>query len=221
MDQNLFFTSKPIDRLFGEKNFSFFWDCLQELLPFLETFPLGKIESPIPNGVYLTHPESIFIGKNCSIEPGAFIKGPSVIEEGSSIRHGAYVREGSYIGPRSIIGHGTEIKHSVLIQEAQAAHFSYIGDSILGKGAHLGAGVICANVRLDKKEVCYREGSQKISTKRKKFGAVLGDFVKIGCNSVINPGAFIEKGKIFPPLSSIKGGTFHSVAKTEKTHESN
>ncbi len=176
------------------------WHILSHLNTILSQYPLGTIASVIPEEVDLQNSSEIYIEKGVVVEKFTTIKGPCVICKGSTIRQSAYVREGSFIGPGSMIGHSTEVKGSFLFEGVQAAHFAYIGDSIVGKNALLGAGVVFANVRLDKKEI-HLEGKP---TGRKKLGAILGDFSQIGCNSVINPGSFLKKHSKFPPLSCIK-----------------
>lgn len=174
------------------------WSPLKLLKDYFNSLHLGKIEVEIPDGVFLKHPELISIGKGTVIEPGVFIVGPCVIGENCVISHGAYLRGYVILGDGCVIGHSAEIKHSILLNGAKATHFVYVGDSIIGAGANLAAGVKCANLRLDRQEVA--------GTGMKKFGAIVGDGVQIGCNCVINPGTFIEKGAICYPLLTI-GGT--------------
>ncbi len=190
------------ERFFDLKDFShkgFFklglpvWDSLKELKRYLNSLDLGKIECAIPERVTLVSPDKISIGKGTRIEPGAYIEGPCVIGEDSQVRHGAYVRPYVLTGNKCIIGHSTEMKHSVLLDGAQAPHFNYVGDSILGKGVNLGAGVICANFRLDHGEVLVKIEGTLFKTGLRKFGAILGDLSQIGCNSVLNPGVLLRK----------------------------
>jgi len=181
------------------------WRPLLLLQNYLDQVPLGKIEIDIPSSVHIDNPERVSIGKNTRIEPGAYIQGPCLIGEGSVIRHGAYLRGNVITGKRCIIGHDTEIKHSILLNDVSAAHFAYIGDSILGNGVNLGAGVKCANYRLDQKFVPVHALGKKIDSGLKKFGAIIGDHSQIGCNSVLNPGTLVGMRSICYPLLSIMG----------------
>jgi len=178
---------------------SYAWEALIILTQYLEKQKLGKIECPIPSGAYLINPEQISIGKGTIIEPGAYIQGPCLIGKECEIRHGAYIRGNVLIGNRCVIGHATEVKKAILLDNVQASHFNYIGDSILGNRVHLGAGVKLANVRFDGKEVNFFEGKEKILTGLKKLGAILGDDTKLGCNAVTNPGTIMEMGSICHP----------------------
>ena len=165
-----------------------------------------RIEIKIPPGVHLDRPEWISIGLGTVIEPGVYIQGPCIIGKGCVLRHGAYLRDGVICGDRSVIGHSSEIKHSILLDEAAATHFTYVGDSILGGGANLGAGVKCANLRLDRTEVTVSLDGKWVRTGLKKFGAVIGDRVQIGCNCVLNPGTLIGRESFSHPLLNF-GGT--------------
>jgi len=179
------------------------WEVLLELLPYFQKNPLGKIEIEIPKTVYLVERKSISIGRETIIEPGAYIQGPAIIGPRNLIRSGAYLRGGVITGERCTIGHGTEIKHSILLDRAQASHFNYIGDSIIGNDVNLGAGVKVANMRLDKREISIFYRSQKIKTTLQKLGAVIGDRAQLGCNSVTNPGVLLEKESLIKPGSVI------------------
>lgn len=180
------------------------WDSLRELMGYLDNKNLGKIECSIPEGAILVNPDKISIGKGTRVEPGSYIEGPCIIGEGSQVRHGAYVRPYVLTGKRCVIGHSTEVKHSILLDGAQAPHFNYVGDSILGKGVNLGAGVICANFRLDHGEVIVEIEGKRFKTGLRKFGAALGDLSQIGCNSVLNPGVLLRKRTFSRACSSIQ-----------------
>lgn len=158
-----------------------------------------SINSPIPKDCFLENKEQIYIGHNCKIERGAFIRGPCIIGNNSEIRHAAYVRGNVITGENCIIGHSTEIKDSILLGDTHAAHFAYIGNSIIGRRANLGAGVKLANLRLDRKNVIVKFFDQKIDSGLTKLGSLIGDDVQIGCNAVLSPGTIVRKrGKIFP-----------------------
>ncbi len=181
------------------------WDALHQLKTYLGKFPLGQIRSPIPSGVHLIHPELISIGVGTVIEPGVLIQGPCIIGDHCVIRHSAYLREDVILGSHCQVGHSTELKHSILLDGAAATHFVYMGDSILGNNANLGAGVKCANLRLDRDEVSVHWENQKVKSGLKKFGAIIGDYAQIGCNCVLNPGTLIGKESTCHPLLNIGG----------------
>jgi UDP-N-acetylglucosamine diphosphorylase / glucose-1-phosphate thymidylyltransferase / UDP-N-acetylgalactosamine diphosphorylase / glucosamine-1-phosphate N-acetyltransferase / galactosamine-1-phosphate N-acetyltransferase len=181
------------------------WDPLLTLNDYLrdQTF---RIDIKVQTGVHLDRPEFIAIGQGTLIEPGVYIAGPCIIGKGCILRHGAYLRGGVVCGDRATVGHGAEIKHSVLLDDAAVAHFAYVGDSILGNGVNLGAGVKCANLRLDRTEVAVFLDKKRVRTGLKKFGAIVGDRVQIGCNCVLNPGTLIGRECISHPLLNF-GGT--------------
>lgn len=164
------------------------------------------IEGEVEPGAYLIHPERISIGKGSVIEAGAYIKGPCIIGKNCEIRHGAYIRGDVLTGDRCIIGHATEVKNSVFLNHAQAGHFAYIGDSILGNGVNLGAGTKCANLRFDRKNIRV-EG---VDTGLRKFGALFGDGAQTGCNAVTNPGTIMKKNSQCLPCSTPKGVVYCS-----------
>jgi NDP-sugar pyrophosphorylase family protein len=183
----------------------FAWDALSKIKPYLASQALGKIDVEVPNGVYLINPESISIGKGTVIEPGAYIKGPCIIGENCLIRHGAYIRGDLITGSHCVIGHTTEIKHAILLEGVRADHFAYIGDSILGNRVHLGAGVKLANFKLDGCSIAISLEGHLINTGRNKLGALLGDDVQIGCNTVTCPGTLLGKGVLCYPGLTIRG----------------
>lgn len=181
------------------------WDPLPYLETYLKNYPF-RIEIEIPQGVHLKNKHLISIGEGTQIDPGVFIVGPCIIGKHCSIRHGAFLREGVILGDHCVVGHTSELKNSVLMNGAMAAHFCYVGDSIVGPRVNLAAGVKCANVRLDKREVCVDFRGEKINTGLKKFGAILGEDVQVGCNCVLNPGTIVGKKSLIYPLLNI-GGT--------------
>ena len=155
--------------------------------------------------VYFTNPNEIFIGKDVQIEKGALIEGPCYIGDKCSIGHAAYIRKGSFLAPNVVIGHSSEINRSIFFEGAKAPHFNYVGDSIVGARANLGAGVMLTNLRLDQKEVVVRWEGEKILTGLRKFGSLVGEGAAIGAGVVCNPGAIISKGAKILPLSSVVG----------------
>jgi NDP-sugar pyrophosphorylase family protein len=181
------------------------WDALKKLAAYLAAQPLGKIEIEIPPGVHLEFPEKISIGKGTKIEPGAFIRGPCIIGKDCSIRHGAYIRGDFLTGDHCVVGHATEVKSAIFLNNAHAAHFAYVGDSILGNRVNLGAGTKCANLKLDNTEVVLRTHEGPVSTGLRKFGAIIGDDCQLGCNSVTNPGTILGKGVFCYPCLNIGG----------------
>jgi len=195
------------------------WEALEHLASYLKKQNLGKMESDIPSSVYLKDKDSISIGKGVVIEPGAYIQGPCIIGDNSTIRHGAYIRGHVITGEACVIGHDSEIKHSILLNHASAPHFNYVGDCILGNGVNLGAGVKCANFRLDHQLVPVVIDGKKIVTRLKKFGAIIGDGTQIGCNCVTNPGSLIGKNVLSHPCLSI-GGYVPSYGKVKPIHKS-
>jgi len=184
---------------------SYPWQALQKLSTYLRAQPLGKIETEIPSSVFLVNPELISIGPQTHVESGAYIKGPCIIGAGCTIRKGAYIRGNFLAEDGCIIGHNTEVKHSIFLKNATAAHFNYVGDSILGSKVNLGAGVKCANFRFDRQNVIVEVEDQKIDTELKKLGAIIGDGVQIGCNCVLNPGTLLGKHALCFPCLNIHG----------------
>ena len=148
---------------------------------------LGEISSK----AYLENEDSIVICKGAVVEPGAYICGPSYIDSGAVIRHGAYVRGSVYVGEKAVIGHTTECKGSIFLPHSKAAHFNYVGDSILGHNCNLGAGTKLANLKLNHKNIALFLDSKKVDTGLKKLGAILGNRAQTGCNSVTNPGTIM------------------------------
>ncbi len=158
-------------------------------------------------GVIITD-SNIQIGKGCVVEPGAMIKGPSIIGNNSEIRHGAYIRGNTIIGDNCVVGHTTEVKSSIFLNRAKAGHFAYIGDSILGNDVNLGAGTKLANLRFAKGNIMIKIDNENYDTGRKKIGAILGDKTQTGCNSVTNPGVITGIGCLICPNKSVSPGYY-------------
>lgn len=152
--------------------------------------------------------EEIFLGPGTVVEPGALIKGPTIIGTQTEVRQGAYVRGKCLIGDRCVVGHTTEMKSSVLLNDAKAGHFAYIGDSILGHATNLGAGTKLANLNIGESPVRIRVEDQAVETGLRKFGAILGDRVETGCNSVTNPGTLLAPGCRVLPAVSVRPGYY-------------
>lgn len=181
------------------------WQALEKLAAFLHARASYAIQVSVPSSVFLDKREQIAIGEKSVIEPGAYIRGPCIIGARCVVRHGAYVRGNVVTGDDCIIGHASEIKQAILLNEVTVPHFNYVGDSILGNGVHLGAGVICANLRFDGKNVSIRVDGKRWDTGLRKLGAILGDRVQIGCHAVLNPGTICGKEALCYPSRNISG----------------
>jgi bifunctional N-acetylglucosamine-1-phosphate-uridyltransferase/glucosamine-1-phosphate-acetyltransferase GlmU-like protein len=152
--------------------------------------------------------DSIFIGPGAFVEPGALVKGPAIIGPHTEVRQGAYLRGKCIVGARCIVGHTTEMKSSVMLDGARAGHFAYIGDSVIGREANLGAGTKLANLKIREQKIRVMAHGTRIVTNLRKFGAILGDHVETGCNSVTNPGTVLGKGCQVFPLTSVRAGYY-------------
>ena len=153
---------------------------------------------------------NIWVGEGTVVEPGALIKGPTIIGHNTEIRQGAYVRGNCLIGNRCVVGHATEVKTSIMLDGAKAGHFAYIGDSILGNDVNLGAGTKLANLKIVQVEMKLRVEGQTYTTGLKKLGAILGDHVETGCNSVTSPGTLLGKASLVYPCVNVPGGFYPS-----------
>lgn len=167
------------------------WEVLDRLPAYLESLVTGvRIEGTVQEGAFLRGP--VFIGEGAVIESGAMVMGPTWIGPGTVVRHGAYVRGGCLIGARCVVGHATEVKGSIFLDGAQAPHFNYVGDCVLGRHVNLGAGAKLSNLKNDGTEVVIvGENGQRWSTGRRKVGAIIGDGAQLGCNCVTSPGTLI------------------------------
>ncbi len=179
------------------------WQVLDKIAPYLQ-FRLKPAMLGTLIGKPFLGPE-VFVGRGTVIEPGAMIKGPAWIGENCQIRNGAYIRENVIIGNNVVAGNSCEFKNCLVFDKAEVAHFNYVGDSILGYKAHLGAGVILSNVRLDRREVTVSLPDSAMPTGLRKFGAIVGDHAEIGCNSVISPGSIIGREALIYPGVSWRG----------------
>lgn len=149
--------------------------------------------------------DGVYIAKSATVAQSAYIAGPCIIDENAEIRHCAFIRGNAVVGKGAVVGNSTELKNVILFDGVQVPHYNYVGDSILGYKAHLGAGAVTSNVKSDKTLVSVSIDNQKIETNFKKFGAILGDFAEIGCGSVLNPGTVIGRNTVVYPLSSVRG----------------
>lgn len=149
--------------------------------------------------------EDIWVAKSAKVAPTAFLNGPLIIDEEAEIRHCAFVRGSAIIGRGCVIGNSTELKNAVIFNSVQVPHYNYVGDSVLGYKSHMGAGSITSNIKSDRTVVVIKDQTMQLETGLKKIGAMLGDYVEVGCNSVLNPGTVIGRGSNIYPLSSVRG----------------
>lgn len=175
-----------------------------EVLPNIGKFII-ELGNTLPKNKYKQIDNTIWIANSAKVEPTAYINGPLIIDSEAEIRHCAYIRGNAIIGKNSVVGNSTELKNVILFNKVQVPHYNYVGDSILGYKSHMGAGSITSNVKSDKTLVTININNEKIETKLKKFGAMIGDNVEIGCNSVLNPGTIIGKNSNIYPLSMVRG----------------
>lgn len=175
-----------------------------QILPGIRDFILAA--SPgLPKDQYEQTAPDVWIAKDANVAPTACVQGPCIVGPGAQIRHCAFVRGSAVIGAGAVVGNSTELKNCILFDGVQVPHFNYVGDSVLGYKAHFGAGVITANVRGDRAPVIVRDGDAAVETGLKKFGAIVGDFAEIGCNSVLCPGCIVGRGAQVYPLSLVRG----------------
>lgn len=176
------------------------WEVLKKISSFI--LELGETLDPQK---YEKKGENVWIAKSASVAPTACINGPAIIDEKAEVRHCAFIRGNAIVGKGAVVGNSTELKNVVLFNKVQVPHYNYVGDSILGFKAHMGAGSITSNVKSDKKLVVVHSEEEAIETGLKKFGAMLGDEVEVGCNSVLNPGCVVGPHSNIYPLSSVRG----------------
>ena len=187
------------------------WEVLPEISDFI--IELGN---KLDKEIYELKGENIWIEKSATVYPSAYIKGPAIIGEYAEVRHCAFIRGKAIVGNNAVVGNSTELKNVILFDNVQVPHYNYVGDSILGYKSHLGAGSITSNVKSDKKLVIVKNGKDKIETGLKKFGAMVGDEVEVGCGSVLNPGTVIGPHTNIYPLSSVRGViTANSIYKNQ------
>ncbi len=175
-----------------------------ELLPKIGEF-IVKLGNTLPEDKYEKRGENVWIAKSAKVFPSAYINGPAIIDEEAEVRHCAFIRGNAIVGKGAVVGNSTELKNVILFNKVQVPHYNYVGDSILGYKAHMGAGSITSNVKSDKTLVIVRAGEEQCETGLKKFGAMLGDQVEVGCNSVLNPGTVIGKYANVYPTSMVRG----------------
>ena len=173
-----------------------------EVLPYIKKYIIEKGQKL--DDTYKLVGENIWVANDAIVDSTVSITGPCIIDKGAEIRHNAFIRGSVIIGKNAVLGNSCEIKNAILFDEVQVPHFNYVGDSILGYKAHLGAGVITSNLKSDKSDVIIK-GKELLKTNLKKVGAFIGDNVEIGCNSVLNPGTIIGVNTSVYPLTSVRG----------------
>jgi bifunctional UDP-N-acetylglucosamine pyrophosphorylase / glucosamine-1-phosphate N-acetyltransferase len=179
------------------------WDALKQIAGYLQFRLKPGVLGELMGRPFIS--DRIFVGRGTIVEQGAVLKGPAWIGENCHIRSGCYVRENVVVGNRVVMGNSCEFKNCIIFDEAQVPHFNYVGDSILGHRAHLGAGVILSNVKLDHHEITVAAAAGPIATGLTKFGAIVGDRTEIGCNTVINPGSVLGRDCIIYPGVNFRG----------------
>lgn len=175
-----------------------------QVLPKIKDFII-LLGNTLPEEKFEKRGENVWIAKSATIYPTAHINGPCIIDEEAEVRHCAFIRGNAIVGKHAVVGNSTELKNVVLFNNVQVPHYNYVGDSILGYKSHMGAGSITSNVKSDKTLVWVHTKEGDIETGLKKFGAMLGDFVEVGCNSVLNPGTVIGKHTNIYPTSMVRG----------------
>ena len=175
-----------------------------EVLPKIHDF-IMEVGMLLPKDEYEEVKEHVWIAKTATVAPTAYINGPAIIGPEAEVRHCAFIRGNAIVGEGAVVGNSTELKNVVLFNKVQVPHYNYVGDSILGYRAHMGAGSITSNVKSDKTLVVVKDGEDQIPTGLKKFGAMLGDCVEVGCNSVLNPGTVVGRNAQIYPTSCVRG----------------
>ena len=183
--------------------FTYPWEALAGISDFIK-----KIGPSLDTEKFEQLGEDIWVAKSATVAATAYLNGPLIIDEEAEIRHCAFIRGSAIVGKGSVVGNSTELKNDIIFNNVQVPHYNYVGDSILGYRSHMGAGSITSNVKSDKTLVVVKDSydtKEEIETGRKKFGAMLGDFVEVGCNSVLNPGTVIGRHTNIYPLSRVRG----------------
>ena len=175
-----------------------------EVLPKISSFIL-ELGATLSEDEYEKRGENVWVAKSAKVAPTAFINGPAIIGKDAEVRHCAFIRGNAIVGEGAVVGNSTELKNVILFNKVQVPHYNYVGDSVLGYKAHMGAGSITSNVKSDKKLVVVKSADEQIETGLKKFGAMLGDEVEVGCNSVLNPGTVVGRNSNIYPLSCVRG----------------
>ena len=200
-NKNLFGNiSDPIKKLFDDTTYP--WEIIPKISSYINMLIDNK-NTMLKD--YKMISDGVFVGDNVTISPLSTIIPPAIIGSGTEIRPGAYLRGNVIIGEKCVIGNSTEVKNSVLLNHADAPHYNYIGDSILGSHSHMGAGAICSNLKSDKSNIVVKSPKDNYETNLRKMGAILGDNVEVGCGSVLNPGTIICANTTIYPLTNVRG----------------
>lgn len=197
--QNLFDLNETIARDIFD-NLTYPW----EVLPLIGDF-IKKLGNQLPENIYDKVGDNIWVAKSAKVAPSACLNGPLIIDEEAEIRHCAFIRGNAIVGKGAVVGNSTELKNVILFNKVQVPHYNYVGDSILGFKSHMGAGSITSNVKSDKTLVVVKDKDTQYETGLKKMGAMLGDNVEVGCNSVLNPGTVIGRMSNVYPTSCVRG----------------
>lgn len=184
------------------EKFEYPWEALSGLKEYIV-----ELGNTLPEDEYIKRGENVWIAKDAKIFESAYIGGPAIIGHNAELRHSAFIRESAIVGNNAVIGNSTELKNDIIFDNAQVPHYNYVGDSVLGYKAHMGAGSITSNVKSDKTLVVINDriNGEKIETGRKKVGAMLGDHVEVGCNTVLNPGTVVGRNTNIYPVSCVRG----------------
>lgn len=196
---NLYDLEQTIAKEYLEQ-FTYPWEALKGISEYIKT--LGP---SLDADKFEQRGEDIWVAKSAKVAPTACLNGPLIIDENAEIRHCAFIRGSAIVGKDSVVGNSTELKNVILFNAVQVPHYNYVGDSVLGYKSHMGAGAITSNVKADKTLVVVKDQDEQIATGLKKFGAMLGDYVEVGCNSVLNPGTVVGKESNIYPTSCVRG----------------
>ena len=181
------------------RNFEYPWQALGGIKALIR-----ELGAQLGEDYIQTAPE-VWVHKTATVAPTAYLGSPCIIGAGTEVRHCAFVRGSALVGENCVVGNSVELKNVILFDNVQVPHYNYVGDSILGYKAHMGAGSVTSNVKSDKTLVTVKNGEEKIETGLKKFGAMVGDYVEVGCNSVLNPGTVVGRNSSIYPLSCVRG----------------
>ena len=176
------------------------WEVLGDIKEYIlklgPTLPADEFDNPS---------EGIWIAKDAKVYPTAYIGAPCIIDHGAEVRHCAFIRESAIVGKNSVVGNSCEVKNAVIFDNCEVPHYNYVGDSVLGFHAHMGAGSVTSNVKSDRKNVVVKSDDEQMETGRRKFGAMLGDWCEIGCNAVLNPGSVVGRNATVYPTTCSRG----------------
>ena len=176
------------------------WEVLGDIKDFIL-----KLGPTLPEDEFDNPSEGIWIAKDAKVYPSAYIGAPCIIDHGAEVRHCAFIRESAIVGKNSVVGNSCEVKNAVIFDNCEVPHYNYVGDSVLGFHAHMGAGSVTSNVKSDRKNVVVKSDDEQMETGRRKFGAMLGDWCEIGCNAVLNPGSVVGRNATVYPTTCSRG----------------